>query len=165
MKLRLSHIAETAVEPALKVLPKHLTSDKARVLLLAIGLQESRFEHRWQVLADGSKGPARGYWQFERGGVHGVYKHSASHEMLRLLCHDRDCSFDPQMIWAQLETDDVLAAGLARLLLWTDKMPLPEVGAAKDSWDYYVRNWRPGKPHRHSWDKLYARAMEEACAI
>lgn len=168
MKLRLANIVETAINPALSLLPKNMDSAKARVMLLAIGLQESRFEHRAQIVNGGGKGPARGFWQFERGtrasrgGVWGVYLHPASNEHLRLLCRDRDCNFDPAAIWAQIERDDVLAAGVARLLLWTDAGPLPEIGDVDGAWKLYAdRTWRPGKPHRHTWDSLYAAAVAE----
>lgn len=167
MRLRIAEIVRSAVDPALALLPKHLDSEKARVMLLAIGLQESRFEHRAQIVNGGGKGPARGFWQFEegtrtsRGGVWGVYLHSQSTELLRLLCRDRDCAFEPRSIWAKLETDDVLAAGVARLLLWTDPKPLPAIGATELAWGYYLRTWRPGKPHPKTWPPLYARAVEE----
>ncbi|MOA17734.1 hypothetical protein D3C78_1380020 [compost metagenome] len=61
-------------------------------------------------------------------------------------------------MYAALERDDVLAAALARLLLWTDPYHLPEVGDAEGAWDLYMRVWRPGKPHRKTWDTLYAQA-------
>lgn len=51
------------LDPALKLLPS-MDSVRARMMLLAIGLQESRFEHRRQL----GNGPARGFWQFESGG-------------------------------------------------------------------------------------------------
>lgn len=165
MKLRLANIIETAVAPALQLLPRHLDTPKARVLELAIGLQESRFEFRRQL----GNGPARGFWQFEegtrasRGGVWGVYLHRASAELLRLLCRDRDCNYEPRAIWAQLERDDVLAAGVARLLLLTNPKPLPEIGQRDEAWDYYAETWRPGKPHRQTWDDLYAQALDEVC--
>ena len=77
----LSGVLATAVEPAMALLPPHMASDKVRVMMLAIGLQESRLTHRAQIVftdakvngADGRtrrekiKGPARGLWQFERG--------------------------------------------------------------------------------------------------
>jgi hypothetical protein len=166
--LRLANIVETAINPALAMLPKNMDSPKARVMLLAIGLQESRFEHRAQIVAGGGKGPARGFWQFEcgtrasRGGVWGVYLHNASTEQLRLLCRERDCNFDPRAIWSQIERDDVLAAGVARLLLWTDPGPLPEIGDEAGAWELYAeRCWRPGKPHRKTWAECYRQAVEE----
>jgi hypothetical protein len=166
MLLRLFNIVATAIQPAYEQMPRHFAGKEATLMLLAIGLQESRFEHRRQV----GGGPARGYWQFElgsaasRGGVWGVYLHRATHEDLRLLCRARDCNFDPAPIYRAIETDDVLAAGVARLLLFTDPKPLPAMGEAAKAWDYYLRNWRPGKPHRKSWAGLYAAAVEHVAA-
>lgn len=151
------------VTPALQYLPGYMNSDRAKVMLLAIALQESGLAHRWQVVDvknPGIKGPARGLWQFERGskasrgGVWGVYLHHSTHETLRLLCRDRDCNFEPFAIWAQLEHDDVLAASVARLLLYTDAFPLPAVDDAAGAWTMYAeRTWRPGKPHAHTWQR------------
>lgn len=166
MMLRLTNIVETALLPALALLPQNLDTRPARVLLLAIGLQESRFEHRYQIVKGGGKGPARGFWQFERGtresrgGVWGVYLHRSSAELLRLLCRDRDCNYDPTPIWERIETDDVLAAGVARLMLLTNPKPLPAPTDAQAGWDYYASTWRPGKPHRKTWDALHANALE-----
>jgi hypothetical protein len=163
MILRLSNIVETAVNPAFQLLPRRLDTTEARVMLLAIGLQESGFATRRQM----GNGPARGFWQFEpgtrasRGGVWGVYLHRASNELLRLLCRDRDCNFDPRAIWGRLEDDDVLAAGIARLLLLTDPHPLPQIGDVDAAWSYYLRNWRPGKPRPESWPDYYAQAVAE----
>ncbi len=53
----------------------------------------------------------------------------------------------------------MLACAFARLLLFTDPRPLPALGNPQAAWDYYVRNWRPGKPHRDTWDALYAKAL------
>lgn len=162
MILRLANITDTAINPALSLLPKNMDSAAARVMLLAIGLQESRFEYRRQI----GNGPARGFWQFElgtresRGGVWGVYLHRASAELLRLLCRDRDCNYDPRAIYSQIENDDALAAGVARLLLWTAPKALPAIGDAPAAWAYYTNTWRPGKPHRKTWDALYAQAVE-----
>lgn len=163
MMLRLSNVLDTAVRPALALIGLHADSPQARVLLLAIGLQESAFSYRRQM----GDGPARGFWQFElgtkasRGGVWGVYLHHVSHEPLRLLCHERDVSFDTTPIWAALETDDILAAGVARLLLLTDPQRLPALGEEQAAWDCYARNWRPGKPRPGDWPENYRLAMQE----
>jgi len=119
---------------------------------------------RAQIRNRGGKGPARGLWQFERGGVKGVYLHRASNEPLRLLCRARDVNFDVPQIWAALEFDDVFACGVARLLLWTDPKPLPAIGDEDGAWAYYVRNWRPGKPHRDRWVANYAAAVKQVAA-
>jgi hypothetical protein len=61
-------------------------------------------------------------------------------------------------VWLALETDDILAARLARLLLWTDPRPLPVRGDAAAGWNYYIRNWRPGKPHPQTWGAFWREA-------
>jgi hypothetical protein len=166
MRLRLAHIVDSAIAPALRILPAAMDTPQARLMMLAIGLQESRFTHRAQVLDGGGKGPARGFWQFEegtrasRGGVWGVYLHPASNESLRVLCRALDVSFEPRAIWAALESNDVLAAGVARLMLWTDAQALPKIGEASRAWYCYTRTWRPGKPHPDTWLRLYACALE-----
>ncbi|MCY1532450.1 hypothetical protein D9M68_677250 [compost metagenome] len=43
----------------------------------------------------------------------------------------------------------------------TDPARLPALGEVAKSWELYLRTWRPGKPHRHTWDALYAQALEE----
>lgn len=159
-------IVETAVQPALDLLPKQMSSKEAVCLLLAIGLQESRLTYRRQH----GSGPARGLMQFEcgtgpsRSGVWGVYLHMASRAHLKRLCVARGCGFSPEEIWARLEVDDVLAFGVGRLLLLTDPKPLPELGDVDGAWNYYLRNWRPGKPHPETWGRLYAKALEAAMA-
>lgn len=160
--MTLNSIVSDAINPALALLPAGMDTQAARVMLLAIGLQESRFTHRRQI-----GGPARGFWQFEkgsresRGGVWGVYLHSASKDRLAALCKARSVSCDPDAIYAALEYDDVLAAGVARLLLWTDPKALPPVGDAPASWALYLRTWRPGKPHPHTWPDLYRQAAAQ----
>ncbi|HEY0201134.1 MAG TPA: hypothetical protein VGC24_05530, partial [Burkholderiaceae bacterium] len=60
------------------------------------------------------------------------------------LCKVRGVAFTPQAVWDALDDDDLLAAGFARLLLYTDPAPLPAVGDVEGAWAYYLRNWRPG---------------------
>lgn len=163
----LDSILHSAINPALKLLPVKMDSDAARVMLLSIGLQESRFEYRVQKTRDPYiPGPAKGYWQFERGGgVYGVMSHPATTDLARQVCEDRGVMFDSPLIHARLEFDDVLAAAFARLLLWTDRAPLPKVDASHDeAWNSYVRNWRPGKPHRETWDAFHTQARAQVMA-
>ena len=146
-------IIGTIIEPASKLLP-HMDSPKARILTLAIGFQESRFEHRRQI-----DGPARGFWQFEQGGgVKGVLTHKASAYDAVKVCYARGVGSSTKDVYERLEHDDILACCFARLLLWTDHRPLPMIGDVEGSWDYYIRNWQPGKPHRKTWDDMYQRA-------
>lgn len=154
--MTLDEIMECAVTPALELLPPNMGDDRAKVMLLAIGLQESRFTHRRQM-----GGPARGHYQFEQGGgVYGVLRHKASGAMARAICRERGVEPVDSKVYAALEHDDVLAAALARLLLWTDPQRLPDVGDVGGAWELYLRVWRPGKPHRKTWNALYAQAMD-----
>lgn len=153
---------EQVVRPALALLPPKLTDPRAEVMMLAIALQESALAHRRQLPArpGGPWGPARGLWQFERGGgVRGVLRHPASKVMAIRLCQLRRVSPDAQSVWLSLPADDLLAAGFARLLLWTDPAPLPALGDQGGAWAYYERNWRPGKPHPDRWPSCYSRAL------
>lgn len=150
-----------AVNEGLRLLPPAMDSTEARVLMYAIGLQESRFTHRAQVIDGGGKGPARGYWQFERGGgVTGVLRHPASRFWANSVCNARNIPAQPLNVWLALETDDVLAAAFARLLLFTDPTRLPAIGEQSESWLYYLRNWRPGKPHPRTWPECYETALK-----
>jgi hypothetical protein len=152
--------AARILAPGLALLPRHMDTPAARVMLTTICLQESAFDSRlgsrWQVINAARreiKGPARGLAQFELGGgVVGVYKHAASAEMTREVCRARDVRLDPRDIWAALDRDDLLAVALARLLLWTDPAPLPapEPSAQSTAFSYYLRVWRPGAWHNGS---------------
>lgn len=157
---------QAAMAKAAAILPLAMDTPEARVMMIAIGLQESRFRYRYQVVAGGGKGPARGFWQFERGsvasrgGVTGVMLHHATTAHLARLCEQTGCDFDAKAIWERIETDDVLAAGLARLLLYTDPKPLPKMNDVEGAWDLYAnRTWRPGKPHRATWNAFHAAAV------
>jgi hypothetical protein len=159
----LQRILRRAIRPALRLLPAEMTSDAARVLLLAIGLQESGFVTRDQY----GGGPARGYWQFEQGtqashgGVWGIYEASASAAPLQHVCRRRHVAFDPVAIYNRLDQDDVLAAACARLLMYTDPYPLPDTDDPQGGWDMYaLRTWRPGKPRPDDWPGNFSQAME-----
>ena len=139
--------------PALKLLPTTMTDTRALVMILAIFMQESALAHRWQVIdraRPNAKGPARGLAQFERGtresrgGVWGVFLHTASRYWLAQVCSAFGVAFQPDAIWRALESNDGLSACLARLLLFTDPKPLPEPGDEDAAWSCYLRTWRPG---------------------
>lgn len=157
----LDSILHSAVNPALLRLPRAMDTDAARVMLLAIGLQESRFLHRFQKVHGDpyAKGPARGFWQNERGGIQCVLTNTATKDQAAMLCKARGVPVSADMVHARVEFDDVLAAGLARLFLWADPRPIPMVDADHETaWQCYLRNWNPGKPHRETWDEFHAAA-------
>lgn len=137
-----------------EVLPSKFGSDEATVMLLAIGLQESRFRTRQQL-----GGPARSFWQFEKGGIRGVLEHESTTATARAVCQSRGIMPTVQSVYARMLDDDLLGCAFARLLLYTDAAPLPKLGQRQAAWDYYVRNWRPGKPYPGTWPDLYSKAV------
>lgn len=156
----LEQITRTAIDPAMAMFPDGMDSKSARVMMLAIGLQESGLCERCQIINGGGKGPARGLWQFERGGgVLGVLRHPVTRKYALRVCDARGVEPDSPAVWAALETDDVLAAVFARLLLYSDPMQLPRPDDADAAWRLYaLRTWRPGKPHPDRWPANHERA-------
>lgn len=154
-----------SINCALCVLPDRMDTPEARVMLIAIGLQESKFQDRRQLVGSPPRpvGPAKSFWQAEQGGgmVRGLLNYHSDYvrNMAVGLCMVRGVSPDTKSVWDAIENDDVLAAGLARLLLWTDPFALPKLGDADAAWDLYLRVWRPGKPHRSTWNAFYAQAL------
>ena len=55
---------------AAALLPPELNTRPAWAMLFASGMQEDRLDARRQI-----GGPARGFWQFELGGIAGVLSH------------------------------------------------------------------------------------------
>ena len=152
--MTLDDLSTLGIEPALDILPVNMTDDRARVMLIAIALQESGAQHRHQI-----GGPAHGYWQFEKGGgVAGVLSHRSTHVPAQALCDYLDIAPDAEACYAAIEYNDVLAAGFARMLLWTLPNPLPDT--PDSGWEQYLAAWRPGKPHPHTWTGHYMTAQE-----
>ena len=133
---------------ALSLLPPRMDTPLARRHVLAIALQESRFEHRRQI-----GGPARGFWQFERSGVIGLIRHPATAPHLHLavvaLKYDAEMAADDVGLHAAIEHNDVLACVLARLNLWW--LPEPLAADQDGARAQYLAAWRPGRPRPESW--------------
>ncbi|XQA72084.1 hypothetical protein ACM9XA_11335 [Xanthomonas sacchari] len=143
------------IVPALQDLGDGMDSPPARVQMLGMSMQESGLKYRHQV-----GGPAHGLWQFEAGGgVKGVLTHSASQRRARALCERRGVAPTIAAVFAALEHDDLLAASFARLLLWTLPAPLPALGDEQEAWEQYIEAWRPGKPDRARWARVYPQAL------
>lgn len=154
----LEPVLREAIFPALAILPPKLSSPQAWHQLLANGLQESHLRARVQVLQGGGRGPARGLWQNEIGGVRAVLTNPATSAMAAVLCHARGADFDATDVWRRTEFDDVLAAGIGRLLLWADPKRLPERDQKDAGWALYLSAWRPGKPRPAEWAANWERA-------
>lgn len=143
-----------AIVPALGELKQHGIPDtfQARRLLLAIALQESRIAHRRQVSSDGTEsGPAASFWQGEQGGgmVRGVLTHHQVAPAARRVCEDFNVEPTSRALWEAIRYNDVVAAAMARLLVFTLPGKLPE--AVDEGWEQYLNAWRPGKPKPATW--------------
>ena len=152
--MNLSDIDNLVLTPALSMLPPHMDTHSARAMLLAIGLQESRFQHRRQI-----RGPARGWWQFEVGGVRGILTHTLTRRPITEVLHRlgyRDN--EATGIHPIIEHNDILAAAFARLNLWWLPQALPSPVQPVQGWDQYIEAWRPGKPHSHTWERHFQAA-------
>lgn len=150
----------SVLEQMFQLLPHMMNTVEAKVMLVAIGLQESALQYRRQIVDGQPIGPAKGLWQFEfGGGVRGVVTHPESKDLMKWVCRKRKVEWDPYKIWDALEQDDVFAAAAARLLLYTDIKPLPKIGNQEEAWQYYLRVWRPGKPHPDRWGSNYLLAL------
>lgn len=162
--MTLSEVRNNVFPKAFALLPAAMNSLAAQVILLTIGLQESRFQFRRQL----GNGPARGFWQFEEGnkvsraGVYGVMNHAASKDHMKRICAHFGVEFTTKAVWEALETNDVLACCAARLLMYTDAAKLPAVNDPDGAWKMYAeRVWRPGKPHPQTWAGYHQQARKE----
>lgn len=145
-----------------------LRSAQATVLLLAIQLQEAPNQEQKQT-----GGPAVGTYQFERGGgIAGVLRHDASRRLAVAVCQALGVPPTVDGVATALQnTNDTLDAALARLLLWTDRPPLPALGDVEGAFQTYLRVWRPGaytrglfsvrQALRDKWSRNYAKALEQ----
>ena len=144
-----------AIEPGLSLLPSYMTSAPARVMLMAIAIQESNIAARAQL-----GGPARGYWQFESAGVEAVLKQTPSLAQAVL----STCDIPITDAVAAIEYNDPVACAFARLMLWFDAAPLPPLTDGSGCYDYYLKNWRPGKPDQSRWPAAFATAVSTVTA-
>lgn len=152
----MEYVASVLIPSALRLLPVKMSSLEAKAMLIAIGLQESRFEYRKQV-----GGPATGFWQFEvGGGWKGVLTHNASALLARGLLKSLVYGEPDLSDYKAIENNDLLACAFARLLLWTHPRALPARWQADYGWEYYLELWRPGKPHRATWNAFFDQAWE-----
>lgn len=142
---------------AYSVLPKTMQSPKATAMLLAIGLQESKFQDRRQ-----QHGPARGFWQFEQlGGIVGVMTHAKTRGPLATALTElryAKAIGQSDLLHDIVEHNDIVACVFARLLLWTVPDALPTRDQPGIGWAQYLNGWRPGKPHRETWTDYFIEA-------
>jgi len=156
----------TIVQPTLAMMEAHPAiripvTPKGNVLVMTCAGQESLWKSRRQIRI-GQYHPqsvgARSYWQMEStwGGpvaINDVIQDTP--RQLFAICEDLEIPTDELSLYEACAWNDTLACALARLLLWSDPAPLPEVGDKQGSWDYYRRNWKPGVPHPSTWSARY----------
>lgn len=145
------------VDPSLKKLNDWTgvgSDDRGRLEVMTIAGQEGNWQFRRQI-----GGPARSFFQFERGGgVHGLFTVTAV--KLKAVCDALDIPYEESSVFEAMAWNDTLACCMARLLLWTDPKPLPDVGDERGAWLYYVNLWRPGMPRPETWPARYATSLQ-----
>jgi hypothetical protein len=147
----IEYVRSAVLPAALSMLPPHMDSTAARAMVLAIGMQESRFAYRRQL----GGGPALGFWEGEiTGGYRGILKHPATREYARGALKRMAYGEPDASDFLALEHNDILAGIGARLLLFTHPKALPE-GDSNEAWRQYIDCWRPGKPRRDTFDAFY----------
>lgn len=146
-----------AVNPALALLPPKMQSDAARCQMLGDGLYESGYVTRQQI-----GGPAHGLWQFEPNGIRAVMHNNATGNEVLIACQKCGVRFGSTMIYFAIASGehDVLAAVLARLILWACPKPLPRIGDAQGAWDYHDITYRPGAKDPARYVAGYPQAVE-----
>ena len=141
---------ETIIRPTLKLTESFagIRYDAyAENLLLAIALQESNLTARIQGPNDA--GPARSFWQFEKIGVVDVFQRQKA--PLKTMCDILVLPCEPGKLHLMMAYNDAIACVIARLTLRIDPRRLFVASTEDGAWDYYIDNWRPGKPHRDRW--------------
>lgn len=153
LRARCRLLLRHGIRPALDLLgADKFASPSAVALMLSIALQESRILHRAQI-----NGPARGFYQFERGGgIVGVLNHADTRGRALAACEQLLIDPAPASVYAAIQYNDILASVFARLLLWAHPADLPAGDAGPDpAWRYYLAQWRPGKPHADTWPEFW----------
>lgn len=157
-------IGRHVIPAALSLLPPAMDTPAARAMLLAIGLQESRFLYRRQK----DFGPARGFWQFEKNGaVRGVVNHQLTrgplNAALRALRYPELVDRKPNQtatLHQAIQENDILACVFARLNLWWLPGSLPGRHQVAAGWEQYIAAWQPGRPHPDTWPAFFEEAWE-----
>lgn len=153
-------LIKESINPALNLLPPVMNSFPAVVQLCATSIQESRIEHRKQI-----GGPAVSFYQFEKIGIKDVLERPTSRQHAIKACEVFDVAPTVNDVYAifQKTEGDILASVFARLNYWNERSPLPSLTTPPTTreaaaWAYYIKVWRPGKPHLSSWPMAYWRA-------
>ncbi|MEX1197794.1 MAG: hypothetical protein WEB57_08055 [Pseudohongiellaceae bacterium] len=164
MDARLAH--DILLPATLAMFPEHFSSRPARAMVLAIGLQESDYIHRRQLIGNHRnwweviKPPAKSFHQFEKVGIRGVVEHPATRRLAVEVCRLLGYPPDVNVLHAAVEHNDLLASAFARLALWRLPQPLPGPDDHQEAWAQYLEAWQPGKPKPERWQHRYQTAWD-----
>lgn len=151
---------------ALTLFEDRFISVEAAAMLLAIGEHESKFTHRQQLVGGirdwwrSERGPAAGYFQFERIGIRGVLEHRASAQLSRQALAVLGYPDDVETVFKAMIHNDILSAVMARLALWRIPERLPRRDEADEAYRQYLEVWRPGKRRDAEWGSSWWKAWE-----
>lgn len=154
-------ILQQFVFPGLRLLPEKMDSPEVRVLMVAIGLQESRFQDRYQLPG----GPGRSFWHFDEIAIARILTHPSTVAFTRQVCNFLRIKHCTSSCYISIAYNDALASVFARLNLWieenfiSDPVDLPLLGQVDKAWSYYIRVWNPEKPRPELWDEFYSQAV------
>jgi hypothetical protein len=156
MSARVDTINRGCLTDAMLLLPPAMDSIRARAQVLKIGLQESRYATRFQM----GGGPARSYWQFETGGIKGIFTHRLTKDLVKNVCKQLGVPHSILSIYSAMGHNDVLGAAMARINLWWHAQPLPQIADEQGSYRYYIDCWNPGKPKPDKWPALHREVVD-----
>ncbi len=141
-------------DAASQLWPAKMIQIESRALMLAVGLQTSRFEHRRQV-----QGAGRGFWGFDQSGaIHSVLQHPSTRGAIRYVLDKLRYDDSSWTSYVACESNDILAMSFARMLLWIVPGPLPVRGAHQAAWIYYCNAFLPTAVNRETWNAFYDEA-------
>jgi hypothetical protein len=157
---------KTAIIPAMNMLGSLGIKNtfKAHQLILAIAIQESGVAYRRQVTKSGLEdGPAVSYWQFEHAGCEGLLSARSTSNYIRQICTLFDIKPTKEGLLDAIQYNDIVAACAARLLIYS--LPTPLAETKEMGWEQYLSSWRPGKPHKKSWEYSWETAIDNMVKI
>ena len=163
----LEALRDQAVVPACVMLSiamrRDLTTRHAVRMLLAVTQQEDPEVRRRQVTIGRKPLPdylgAYGRWQTEVDTVRLLQGNVTSNMVPVLGQLIRLAPAETMAKLLEAPSGDLLAAVLARLLLWCDPRPLPDSEDA--GWVCYAqRVWKPSKPHHDTWPRNWQVATQ-----
>lgn len=163
---RVKQIVATVILPVHQGLMEEFgvpNTPEAVALSVAAMWQESKFHTRDQG-DDNVLGPATGWGQFEKmGGVAEILQARQTKDIAAELCRRAQVAASPDPVWRLFASaaGDQLHVAFVRLLTWKDPQALPPATAAgqEAAYQYYDRNWRPGKKRPQDWPASWAMGL------